>query len=147
MASPCESPDEAGFGIYQGPLHDRLAQLIEPRAASELPVARSRRLVLQPTPRLDRGVSPERELAVLSILARGAEGGETIEIAFRRKEAELLAVFAELAPLEARSLRERLSSPDPADPVACGFARLVHERRTRLLSFLADAPRRAALKR
>jgi|SRR5689334_9803606 len=84
---------------------------------------------------------------VLRILRAPPEWGETVEGAFTRKERELAAVFAALEPAEAGELFRRLSSPRGDDPIAVGFARLVPERRGRLLGLLIGAPRRAALAR
>jgi hypothetical protein len=92
-------------------------------------------------------VAATTEARITEILAEPARPGETIEAGFRRKELELGELFATLAPLEARALHRRLAGPAAAeDPLATRFMRLVTERRARLLAFLGDARRRAALR-
>jgi hypothetical protein len=82
---------------------------------------------------------------VIDVLASAPEPGETIDAAYRRKERDLGQLFASLTRAEASVLHRRLSDPDPGDGVAAAFARLVVDRRTRLLAFLAEAPRREHL--
>jgi hypothetical protein len=83
--------------------------------------------------------------ALVAILDAAPAYGETIEAAFRRKEHELLAVFASLSVDASVSLHTRLASPQADDPVAARLARRVRDPRERLLAFLADARRRAAV--
>ena len=90
---------------------------------------------------------PSVEEQVLQILGAPPVWGETVEAAFRRKERELVEVLAAVEPAAAAELSRRLAEPRPEDPVAAAFARLVPERRARLLAFLAAAPRRAAVER
>ena len=90
-------------------------------------------------------VPSETERQLGQILASARQPGETIEAAYRRKEHELGEVFARLTPIEARELHRRLSNPAVGDVIATLFARLVAERRTRLLGFLAGARRRHAI--
>jgi hypothetical protein len=71
--------------------------------------------------------------------------GETAAAGFARKERELAAAFARLPLLAARGVHMRLANPRRDDVLAEKFSRLTIERRTRLLNFLADARRRAAL--
>jgi hypothetical protein len=80
---------------------------------------------------------------ILQILRAPPEWGESVKGAFSRKERELAAVFDGLDSDEAGMLFRRLSNPQPDDPVAASFARLVPERRGRLLGFLISARRRA----
>jgi hypothetical protein len=82
---------------------------------------------------------------LLAILDAPLHTGETAAAGFARKERELAAVFAQLPVLAARGLHMRLANPRRDDQLADKFARLTIERRTRLLNFLADARRRAAL--
>ncbi len=88
---------------------------------------------------------PPLDAALIAVLDSGPVPGETIEVAFRRKECELAELFASLAADDALALHRRLASPRDGDPVATRFARLVVARRERLLGFLADARRRAAV--
>jgi hypothetical protein len=71
---------------------------------------------------------------------------ERIEFAFRRKEAELAALFDRLSSEDSRELHRRLTLTLQDDPIATRFARLIAPRRARLLAFLADARRREALR-
>ncbi|MDB4958994.1 MAG: hypothetical protein JWO36_6563 [Myxococcales bacterium] len=85
------------------------------------------------------------ENALIEILDSASLAGETIELSFRRKEAQLRSQFAALSVFDARTLHGRLANPRPDDAVAVRFSRLVADRRARLLTFLADARRRAAI--
>jgi hypothetical protein len=87
------------------------------------------------------------ELHLLAMLAATPGPGETIEVAYRRKEQQLAHAFAALGCDDARVLHRRLSEPRTDDELAQRFARLVVERRMRLLAILADAPRREARRR
>lgn len=82
---------------------------------------------------------------LISIISEPLRIGETAVAGFARKETELRAVFAGLRVLEAHALHRRLVHPRASDPVATAFSRLTAPRRLRLLEFLADARRRAAL--
>ena len=82
---------------------------------------------------------------LLAILDAPLHAGETVAAGFARKERELGAAFAKLTVLAAYALRKRLANPLRDDVLAEKFARLTVERRNRLLQFLADARRRAAL--
>ena len=82
---------------------------------------------------------------LLAILDAPLSAGEPAQVGFLRKEAELRAAFAALPVLDARALHARLANPRPCDILAERFSRLTVERRTRLLAFLGDARRRAAL--
>jgi len=85
------------------------------------------------------------EEAIVAALDRSALPHELASEAFRRKEHEVGALFALLTAADALQLDRRLSVSAPADPIASRFARLVPERRTRLITFLRDARRRTAL--
>ncbi len=80
----------------------------------------------------------------ISILDAPLLPGETARAGFLRKEAELRAAFAPLSVAAQRALHARLGDPRAGDPLAEHFARLTLDRRTRLLTFLADARRREA---
>jgi len=71
--------------------------------------------------------------------------GETAFDGYRNKEIQLVAAMSQLTILESRALHARLANPLGADALAAKFMRLTIERRIRLLRFLADARRRAAL--
>lgn len=59
----------------------------------------------------------ELEDEILSILGASPEPGERIEFAFRRREHELMLVFARLSVLDARELHRRLSLCLAEDPI------------------------------
>ena len=88
-------------------------------------------------------ISDDVERELIEILTRGPEPRETIDAAFHRKEGQIAAVFAQLAPAQARAMFERLETGLTTDALAKHFTRLAGERRKRLLAFLADLPRRA----
>jgi len=85
------------------------------------------------------------ERQILCVLDARPALGEQIAVAFGRKEIALRSLFAGMSLADARELLRRLSLSLPDDPIATGFARLVSDRRARLLSFLGDARRRRAL--
>ena len=84
------------------------------------------------------------EPALIEILLRPAPAGAARD-EHVRKEHELGSVFMRLTVLEAWKLHKRLSIPAKDDALATAFGRLIEERRARLLAFLGDARRRAAL--
>ena len=87
---------------------------------------------------------PWFEPALSEILLRPVPSGSARE-GHTAKEHEIGSLFIRLTVLEAWTLHKRLSNPAVGDPLAAAFARLVIERRSRLLAFLGDARRRAAL--
>jgi hypothetical protein len=82
-----------------------------------------------------------RLLAILEAPMRG----EPAHVGFARKEKELGEAFAALPVFDQRALQTRLSVVRAGDVLAEKFNRLTQERRQRLLNFLGDARRRAAL--
>lgn len=94
-----------------------------------------------------RGATLEVERRALAVLDAPADPSEPIERAFRRKEDEVRALFGELSAGDALAIFRRLTLVCPDDLLASRFARLVTDRRARLLAFLADAPRREAIAR
>ena len=86
------------------------------------------------------------ESEILGVLEAPVPSHETISVAFTRVERELVESFGRLSLLEARELLRRLKTPAADDAIAARFGRLVVERRLRLLAYLADAPRREALR-
>ena len=99
---------------------------------------------VQPTAPALRPTATSDERLV-AILDAALAPGETAMVGYARKEHELGAVLAQLSVLESRAMHARLSCPKAGDDLASKFARLTTERRTRLLAFLADARRRAAM--
>lgn len=81
----------------------------------------------------------DREL--VAVLARPRLPDETIDLAYRRKELDLIALLAMLSRSQCRALSERLQAPRSDDELATHFGRLTPERRGRVLAFLEDARR------
>jgi hypothetical protein len=96
----------------------------------------------RPAPGGNASGSPPCDVALLSILQRPLEPGESAMAGFSRKEHELCQALAALSELESRALHARLSDPQPGDVLAAAFIRLAADRRRRLVNFLADARRR-----
>jgi len=90
-------------------------------------------------------VASASDAALISILDAPLRHGETAREGFLRKEAELRAAFGTLPVAAQRALHARLSSPSSGDALATKFAGMTADRRTRLLTYLADARRREAL--
>jgi len=105
----------------------------------------ARQSIFRDPPRASVPLTGPHDDAILAILDAPLRAGETAHAGYRRKEYELGTLFAALSPADARTLHARLSSPRTGDLAAERFHLLVAERRVRLLAFLADAPRRAAL--
>jgi hypothetical protein len=80
-----------------------------------------------------------------AILDAPLRTGEPTNVGYARKERELAAAFAALPIFDQRALHARLARPKPGDALAVKFGRLVAERRQRLINFLGDARRRAAI--
>ena len=117
-----------------------------PRGLPHAPRDSQRVLVAQPATLHTRTtVASTNDAALVSILEAPLAAGETAREGFRRKEAELRTAFAQLPVVAQRALHARLANPRAGDQLAERFARLTADRRTRLLTFLADARRREAL--
>jgi hypothetical protein len=82
---------------------------------------------------------------MIDVITRPAAGGEAPSRAHACKERELGALFAQLTVIQAWHLHRRLSNPRSGDALAAAFNRMIFDRRARLLAFLGDARRRAAL--
>jgi hypothetical protein len=80
---------------------------------------------------------------LVAILESPLLPNETAMLGYQRKELELISQLHRLTVLESRALHARLSAG--RDALAVKFMRLTIERRTRVLAFLADARRRAAI--
>jgi len=87
------------------------------------------------------------EAEIIAALEQATPDGEPKAVACRQKEHAVGGLFAALSVADARALYQRLAIPKEVDRVARGFGRLASERRARLLAFLGDARRRAALSR
>jgi hypothetical protein len=90
-------------------------------------------------------IGAELESSIIAALDKPAAPGETASEAFRRKEQEVGDLFAAVSIADARELHRRLTLAKADDPIARRFTRLVRDRQARLIAFLADARRRAAL--
>jgi hypothetical protein len=84
-----------------------------------------------------------QEAQILATLRAPIEGSK--HDAFAQKERALKAVLAQLSPVESSHLAARLTKGNPNDPIAVAFGRLTIDRRGRILTFLGDARRRAAI--
>jgi hypothetical protein len=98
-----------------------------------------------PEPPVSIVVDALDDARLIAVLESPLKPGETAVAGYARKERDLAAAFATLSITAAYALRKRLASPASDDTLAAKFARLTIERRTRLIQFLADARRRAAL--
>ena len=87
-----------------------------------------------------------RELEILEVLAQPVLPGEQLAFAFKRKERCLGELFAQLSINDSRELHRRCTLGIPGDALAASFRRLVPDRQSRLLAFLADARRREAVR-
>jgi hypothetical protein len=122
--------------------------IIAPAIPSPIEEKETEEVVEHIDPELTSAIEPMScEQTIIDVLVTPPHYGETIEAAYRRKERELTELFATLSRGEAATLLKRLSDPRTEDALATRFARLVIDRRTRLLTLLADAPRREARRR
>jgi hypothetical protein len=87
----------------------------------------------------------EIDAKLIAILDASAVYGETVTEQFKRKERELAEVLGTLNAVESLAMHRRLANPQIKDELAEKFARMVVDRRNRLLGFLADCRRRSAL--
>lgn len=85
------------------------------------------------------------EAEILAACERAPDEGA--HAGFERQEAELKAGFDRMAPAERRTLVKRIQRNRANDPVAATFMRFTEARRTRLVEYLATAPKRDALLR
>jgi hypothetical protein len=85
------------------------------------------------------------ETEIERVLDAPMEGGAAA--GFQKKEAQLRARFDELSVTDSRAVASRLRRARPNDPVAARFARMTADRRQRLLQYLDNAARRAAVRR
>lgn len=132
---------------------------LQPQTAGPLRVANSPSAsVYEPTATKDEAparptfqLSTELEAQLITIIDAPIDGSAAT--GFALKEQQLGAAFAALSLQQSRELLRRLKANTFDNPVATAdvlrarFATFVVERRTRLLAFLADAPRRAAIAR
>ncbi|MEJ7599251.1 MAG: hypothetical protein WKG01_15200 [Kofleriaceae bacterium] len=138
--TPPRLEEQAGSRTYRGLANAPAANddaVVPPHAEPEDSAATD-----LPPPRW-KPVTLERE--ILDVLDMAPEQGERLDLAFRRKEHQLASLFTRSSVMDCRALHKRISVPATDDPIAARFARLVPERRGRLLAFLADARRREAL--
>lgn len=82
---------------------------------------------------------------LIAILEAPPHHNEMIAACFARKEAELGNLLATLDVDTARALHKRLTTFAGDDPLVAAFNRLTADRRQRLIVYLADARRRAAI--
>ena len=89
--------------------------------------------------------SSELEDRLIAILESPPHANEMIAACFARKEAELGNVLATIDVDSARALHKRLTTFAGEDRLVTAFNRLTADRRQRLIVYLADARRRAAI--
>ena len=91
--------------------------------------------------------SPDHELEtrIIAILEEPAAPGELASDVFQRKEDALWNLFTTVPAVAAFSLHRRLTIAHPDDDLSNRFQRMVVDRRNRLLDYLGDPRRRAAL--
>ena len=82
------------------------------------------------------------EAEMLAALDAPKRDHETFDAALRRKEHEVGAVLSRLTPADSLALERRVTLSLPGDPIAARFARLLPDRRQRLLNFAASMRRR-----
>ena len=86
------------------------------------------------------------EPELIAILMRPVPPGQARD-QHAAKEHEIAALFGRLTVMEAWTLHKRLTCKAPEDVLVVAFDRLIIERRARLVAYLGDARRRAALGR
>jgi len=96
-------------------------------------------------PQTPAPTSPSFEQTLLALILAPLATGETAAAGYERKEHEVGTLFATLSAMESWTLHRRLSNPGPDDALAAAFNRMIAQRRARLLAFLGDPKRRAAL--
>jgi hypothetical protein len=77
----------------------------------------------------------EREL--IAAIEQPLRLGETHRVGNDRKEREIAALFEHLTPVQSLALSRRLTAGSASDPIVAAFSRLVVERKTRLVAYLA----------
>lgn len=85
------------------------------------------------------------EHEILCALEARPAPGEQLELAYRRKEVELMRLFAAMSIGDSRELHRRLLLCLDGDQIAARFKGLIAQRRARLAAFLADARWRSAV--
>jgi hypothetical protein len=98
-------------------------------------------------PEVARAATCSFEQTLLELVTAPLAPGEMAAAGYDRKEREIGKLFGTLGPVEAWTLHRRLANPLAEDPLATTFARMIPQRRLRLLAFLGDPKRRAALAR
>jgi hypothetical protein len=99
------------------------------------------------TPAVEPQLPQEVVDAVMDALRAPLQPGATAQMANAVKEQAIGMLLDQLTVSDSRWLRKRLIRKDPSDALSKEFALLMHERQQRLLQFLADAPRRDAIRR
>jgi hypothetical protein len=105
----------------------------------------ARQSIFRDPPRIKTPKAGPYDARLLEILRAPIQPGETAYLGYLRKEHELGEYLGALSVADQRALYVRLSNPRDDDELAHDFHLLVATRRARILAFLADAPRRAAI--
>jgi hypothetical protein len=101
----------------------------------------------QPAAKHSPSIPEAIEQRLIELIVTPVPSTETALAGNARKEREIAEVLASLTVIEAWWLHKRLTIASPSDALVAAFGRLVVERRQRLLAFLGDARRRAAMTR
>jgi hypothetical protein len=139
----------------------RLAQLraVEAGKAPAAPINKPRRMEIvsdstvwtppqgdDATPVVEPQLPQEVVDTVMNALRAPLQPGATAQMANALKEQAIGMLLDQLTVSESRWMRKRLIRKDPSDALSKEFSLLMHERQQRLLQFLADAPRRDAIR-
>ena len=89
--------------------------------------------------------NPSIDQALIDLILAPLGRDESSSNGHARKEREIGRLFGSLSVMEAWTLHRRLANPQSDDAAATAFGRMIVERRNRLLAFLGDPRRRAAL--
>jgi hypothetical protein len=129
------SPSARVAGVHQAPAPTRIA------AGTYPPAPRTGAATMHTS----AIVACSYDARLAAILDAELLPGEPALVGFARKERELGEAFAALPVMDQRALHARLGVIRPGDMLAAKFARLTSDRRARLVAFLGDARRRAAV--
>lgn len=144
QAAPAPAPAPAArlAALAPIPAEPAAAARVEagPSLAGEAPPLRA----VRPAP--SHALSAAQVGALVQIITRPLEPGVTAQAGHASKEHELRQFIDTLTSGEALALHTRLRVAAAGDEVVVAFARLLGERRDRLMAYLGDSRRRAALR-
>ncbi len=138
--APAAAPAAHLASIPPAPAARRAEAEAGPSLAAEAPPLRA----VRPAP--SHALSAAQVGALVQIITRPLEPGVTAQAGHAGKEHELRQFIDTLTSGEALALHTRLRVAAAGDEVVVAFARLLGERRDRLMAYLGDSRRRAALR-